>query len=103
MPRIALRVVWGTELTIETFAPHSAFSNVDLPTEGLPTIATNADLGIYASYKMLYKNEFLPASITVYTTDRSIIALAVRVESIFEVEVLPSRAYIDQLPGSKAF
>ncbi len=102
MPRIAFRVVWGTELTIETFAPHSAFSSVDLPTEGLPMIATNADLGIFASFALLNHLKPLLASIPVYTY-RSIFAQAVRVESRLRVEVLPSRAYIDQLPGNRAF
>jgi hypothetical protein len=46
MPRTVLRVVWGTGDTIETFSPQRALTNVDLPAEGLPAMATKADFGI---------------------------------------------------------
>jgi hypothetical protein len=37
------RVVCGVGLTIDTFAPQNLFISVDLPVEGRPTTATNAD------------------------------------------------------------
>jgi hypothetical protein len=40
------RVVCGTGLTIETLASQKALSNVDLPAEGRPIMATNADFPI---------------------------------------------------------
>src|SRR5579864_4413350 len=40
MPVIRWRVVWGLRDVMLTRAPISAFSNVDLPTDGRPTIAT---------------------------------------------------------------
>src|SRR5205823_6506430 len=39
MPRMRLRVVCGLGVTMATLAPTSAFSSVDLPTFGRPTIA----------------------------------------------------------------
>jgi hypothetical protein len=36
------RVVCGAGLTMATFAPHKRFNNVDLPTDGRPTMATKA-------------------------------------------------------------
>src|SRR6185436_1843521 len=38
-PSTRCRVVWGREVTMETFSPTSAFSSVDLPTLGRPTSA----------------------------------------------------------------
>src|SRR6185437_7447728 len=40
MPVIRWRVVWGLRDVMLTRAPISALSNVDLPTDGRPTIAT---------------------------------------------------------------
>src|SRR5438876_9551095 len=39
MPRMRLRVVCGLGVTMATLAPTSAFSSVDLPTFGRPTMA----------------------------------------------------------------
>src|ERR1043166_6269557 len=44
IPRMRLRVVCGTGVTIETFSPTSALTNVLLPAFGRPTTATNPDL-----------------------------------------------------------
>jgi ATP-dependent Clp protease protease subunit len=45
IPRIRLRVVWGTAEMIETLCPHAWLRNVDFPAEGRPTIAAKADFG----------------------------------------------------------
>src|ERR1035441_7800962 len=44
IPRMRLRVVWGTGVTIETLDSTSAFTSVLLPALGRPTMATNPDL-----------------------------------------------------------
>ncbi len=44
MPRIVRRVVCGLGETIAIFSPTYALTSVDLPTFGLPTIATKPDL-----------------------------------------------------------
>ncbi len=44
IPRIRLRVVCGTAVTMETLVPTSAFTKVLFPAFGLPTTATNPDL-----------------------------------------------------------
>jgi hypothetical protein len=50
IPLTAFLVVWGTGETIETFSPQSEFTRVDLPAEGLPTMATKADFAIPSPY-----------------------------------------------------
>ena len=40
IPVILLRVVWGREVTMETFSPRILLRRVDFPTFGLPIIAT---------------------------------------------------------------
>ena len=39
-----VRVVWGFEVTMASFSPIRALSRLDLPTLGLPTMATKRDL-----------------------------------------------------------
>ena len=39
MPRTRARVVWALCVTMETFAPTSAFTSVDLPALGAPMTA----------------------------------------------------------------
>jgi hypothetical protein len=53
MPRTVFLVVCGTGDTMDTLAPQSAFSKVDFPDEGRPTIATKADLDM-ASPELIY-------------------------------------------------
>ena len=43
IPRTRLRVVWGTGDTMDTFHPHSLFTRVDFPADGLPATATAPD------------------------------------------------------------
>jgi len=43
IPRRRLRVVWGRGLMGATFTPRRLLSRVDLPTLGLPTMATNPE------------------------------------------------------------
>src|SRR5438445_8199987 len=43
IPKMRLRVVCGTGVTMETFSPTSALTNVLLPAFGRPTTATNPD------------------------------------------------------------
>jgi len=50
MPRTVFLVVCGTGDTIDTLAPQRAFKSVDLPDEGLPTMAAKADFAIMLSY-----------------------------------------------------
>lgn len=40
MPKMRLRVVCGLGVTMESFVPRMALSNVDFPTLGLPMMAT---------------------------------------------------------------
>lgn len=44
MPRTALRVVCGQGDTMEIFSFPAVFKKLDFPAEGLPIIATTADL-----------------------------------------------------------
>jgi hypothetical protein len=56
MPMIRFRVVWGLGVTMEIFCPSKAFSSVDLPALGGPTIATIPDLIVFSCitiYKIL--------------------------------------------------
>jgi hypothetical protein len=43
MPNILLRVVWGFEVTMDTFWPSTALRKVDFPTLGLPIIETKPE------------------------------------------------------------
>src|ERR1700730_8060738 len=43
MPSTRFRVVWGLGLTIASFSPASAFSNVDLPALGRPIMVTKPE------------------------------------------------------------
>jgi hypothetical protein len=50
IPRIGFRVVFGWCEVITIFVPTSAFTSVDLPVFGRPTIATKPDLKLLIRY-----------------------------------------------------
>src|SRR5574340_1032022 len=49
---MAVRVVWGLSATMATLVPTSAFSSVDLPVLGRPSMETNPDWNLLMNHRL---------------------------------------------------